>query len=63
MTQITEGRNVQKEAETLQLDSRSNRNEEELSFGNEQTAEPSLFFIPLSPLTKDLCYVYVCYTA
>lgn len=39
-TPITEGRNVQKEAETLELDF---RNKEELSFGKEQTAEPLLF--------------------
>lgn len=32
-TPITEGRNVQKEAETLQLDCKDNRNKEELSFG------------------------------
>lgn len=33
VTLITEGRNVQKEAETLQLDFRDNMNKEELSFG------------------------------
>lgn len=35
MTLITEGRNVQKEAETLQQDFRDNMNKEELSFGKE----------------------------
>lgn len=39
MTQITEGRNVQKEAETPKVDFRDNMNKEELSFGKEKTAE------------------------
>lgn len=39
MTQNTEGRNVQKEAETPKLDLRDNMNEEEVSFGKEKTAE------------------------
>lgn len=39
MTPITEGRNVQKEAETFKLDFRNNMNKEEVSFGKEKTAE------------------------
>lgn len=39
MRQITEGRNVQKEAETPKVDFRDNMNKEELSFGKEKTAE------------------------